>query len=308
LVNVIFHPHFVIQLQVDAVTPSAPVEKTQASVSFTLENLSLAATSGAVTSNWGTAAVPVPELAAGATFRGSLPVTVPAAGSDQLRLWYTEAVQGVEFPGPAAEADTQVAVSGQYSVTVDKVHIDKTRALHNDTDYVNLILKGGKEAAMNTAWKRIGDVNDGDHGVALTLGPATVGPTDALAFAYQVINHGNVLAGVEEFFNKVSGAAAQVLGDIFVGTNWDKGDELTKFINHVQFADCDGYTAVDGIGPLDGGRLAAWTAQSGFFTLKLTYPGTNIDPETYDKLYKSADGCGGTSNYTVFTTIRRTSF
>jgi len=113
---------------------------------------------------------------------------------------------------------------------------------------------------------------------------------------------------VQEFFNKVSGAAAQVLSDVFVGTKWDKGDELTRFINKVQYADCDGYTAVDGIGPLDGARLAAWTSQSGVFTLSMTYPPTNIDPETYDKVYKSADGCGATSKYTVYSTVRRVSF
>jgi len=54
-------------------------------------------------------------------------------------------------------------------MSVDKIHISTTRAVHNDTDYVNLAIKGGKEAAMSSAWKRLGDVNNGDHGVALTL-------------------------------------------------------------------------------------------------------------------------------------------
>ena len=40
----------------------------------------------------------------------------------------------------------------------------------------------------------------------------------------------------------------------------------------------------------------------------MTYPPTNIDPETYDKVYKSADGCGATSKYTVYSTVRRVSF
>jgi hypothetical protein len=302
----VFVPQII--LSIDSVTPQTPVERTQTVVAFTLVNETVEPTTGAVTSNWGTSAASVQGLPPGGTHRGSLSLTTPAAGSDQLRIWYTADVPNVETPGPVAEADIQVAVAGTYTVTIDKIHIDNTRAVHNDTDYVHLALQGGKEGTMLSAWKRLGDVNNGDHGVALTLGPVTLGPTDSLAFAYEVINHGNFLDVVKDFFDKVSGAAAQVLGDIYVGTDWSKGDELTRFINKVQFADCDGYTAVDGIGLLDGARLSAWTSQVGLFQVTLAYPPSNIDPDTYDRLYKSAVGCGSTSKYSVSWTVRRTSF
>ena len=300
-----------VTLTIDSITPPSPVEKTQAVVAFTLINATDAPTiNGAINSSW-PQAKPIlvgPLAAQGGTYRGTITVLVPKAGSERLELWYTQEVPGVEFPGPTAQDEATVDVAGSFVVTIDKIHIDNTRAVHNDTDYVNLALSGGREQAKLNAWKRLGDVNNGDHGVGLTLGPVTLGSKDQLGFSYQVINHGNDLADVQTFFNDVSGAAAQVLSDIFVGTDWSKGDELTRFINSVQFADCDGYVAVDGIGPLDGARLISWTSQAGAFSVPISYPPANIDPVTYDKIYKSATGCGSTSKYTVYWTVQRTSF
>lgn len=312
---VVFHPPIhlppAVTLTIDSITPPSPVEKTQAVVAFTVNNATDHDTiKGAINSSWvQTTVVPVdPIPAQGGIHRGTITVVVPKAGADRLELFYVEETPGVEFPGPTAQDEATVDVAGTFVVTIDKIHIDNTRAVHNDTDYVNLAMTGGREQANLNEWKRLGDVNNGDHGVGLTLGPVTLGSNDQFGFSYQVINHGNDLADVRTFFDDVSGAAAQVLSAIFAGTDWSKGDALTKFINSVQFADCDGYVAVDGIGPLDGARLISWTSQAGAFQVPISYPPVNIDPTTYDKIYKSATGCGSTSNYTVYWTVRRTSF
>ena len=238
----IFHPppplgSPAVTLVIDSITPPSPVEQTQVVVAFTLTNATDSATlSGGISSSWHqTAAVLVDPLPPnGGARSGSITLIAPKAGYDVLDLWFIESVPGVEFPPPTAQDETAVDVAGTFVVTIDKIHIDNTRALHDDTDYVNLSLKGGREGVNTSTWKRLGDVNNGDHGVGLTLGPVTLGRKDQLGFSYQVINHGNDLGDVQSFFNKVSSAAAQILGDIFAGTNWSKGDELTQFINKIQ--------------------------------------------------------------------------
>jgi hypothetical protein len=295
-----------IGLTIESVTPTVPIEKGPVSVDFTLFNGTNDPTSGGVWSDWAGNGVQIQNLASGQAARHTLALTAGPAGSDTLSLYYTVPVPGVEFPGPTAEADQQVEVAGTYTVSFDSFDIADTRSVHNDTDFVNLAIQVGQGSAQMSQWKRIGDVNNGSHAVGITLGPVTMRSSDLLGINYQVVNHGFNLGDVNTFFNDVSHATAQILGDIFLGTKWDQGDALTQWINGKQFADCDGYTVIDAIGPLDGGQLSKWTAANGQFTFSPSYPQSNLDPASYDKFYGTSSPCG-TPHYTVHWTVHRTS-
>jgi hypothetical protein len=49
-------------------------------------------------------------------------------------------------------------------VTLDKVHIDNTRSVHDDTDVVSFSIKVD-EQLLPPVTKKMGDVNNGDHRV-----------------------------------------------------------------------------------------------------------------------------------------------
>src|SRR5438046_175075 len=92
---------FTYDLTINGVTPQVPVEETPVEIIYTLLNRTSTTASGWISSNWNgnDQSVTVP---AGQSYRGSITRIAPSAGSDQLRLWYTQPQFGVEFPSPLA--------------------------------------------------------------------------------------------------------------------------------------------------------------------------------------------------------------
>jgi hypothetical protein len=66
-----------------------------------------------------------------------------------------------------------------------------TRAHHEDTDRVSASVAVGSAPAQ-TVTKDLGDVNNGDYEIDLTIGPVAVGSNeDGVAFNYLILNAGN---------------------------------------------------------------------------------------------------------------------
>jgi hypothetical protein len=74
--------------------------------------------------------------------------------------------------------------------TLNYFGITNTRAVHEDTDYVIVGMSVNGKIIPPVA-KRIGNVNNGQHQVNLTLsGPSTFTDADTFVFSYLIVNHG----------------------------------------------------------------------------------------------------------------------
>jgi hypothetical protein len=194
----------------------------------------------------------------------------------------------------------------EFHITLESFEIIKTRARHNDTDFVSCTLAAGK-GAPQTKTKAMGDVNDGKHLVGLSFGPVTVAHNEAVIFNYLIINSGHQdqqaiqaaltkgatkLAdeGAKEAAEAISVGAASLVGasiGSFVApvigtalgalTGW-LVDEISGFF----FANCDGLVAAEQVA-VTGAQLAALAAPHRVTTF---HAGTD-----------SAAGCGGNSKY-----------
>jgi hypothetical protein len=180
----------------------------------------------------------------------------------------------------------------RYVVSLDSFHIDNTRAVHEDTDYVTLNAQVNKQPAL-TRTVFVGDVNNGDHPVNIQLGPLEVGPNDALTFNYVILNKGHTNGDRDKIEAGLGQAAGAALGAAFGGSFWSLvGTGIGKLISIID-ADCDGVVAADQIAFV-GTNLKQLTA-SGRHRETRHYPGTD-----------SAVGCGSNSDYKVTWTIQRT--
>lgn len=322
-------------LTIDKVDPETPIEHQPVRIFCKLTNRSGAPVSGNVSSPLGGGRVTITDLADRDSITFPLVANAPAAGSSvtiQVDFFKDPPDPPVgEFVQPSTSGFASIDVGGRYSISIDQFEIITTRALHNDTDYVGLQIRVDDQVQFDTAnpmndpnqpeqppkpqpvhWRRMGDVNDGVHVIddpdpgRLVVGPFDVLPKTQVWINYQIQNVGFNLGGLEEFLNKVSAAAAGVLGIIFPGSDWTKAHELTVFINDKQFANCDGVVAMDFVN-MDGKQMNDLTSVSGSHSITTTHPGTKISPEEF-ALYRSADGCGATSEYKVTYTIQRVSF
>jgi hypothetical protein len=270
--------------------------------------------SGVVTSPTGAGQVNVSNLAPGAQQKGSLDIVAPGAGTGvpiKVEFFVHPAPVGVEFPPADADDTINIDVAGTYLVKVDRFHISKTRSQGDDTDFVGLQVRVNDNPIVDDQgkdihWRSMHNVNDGNHEVDLGVGPFTVVSSDRVGINYQVVNHGFNLGGVLAFFDAVSAAAKEALGNIFAGTNWTEADKLTQLINKDQFANCDGMCALDVV-LRTGAVMHSDTERGGVFTDTRKYPGNNISPVESD-IYTSADGCGASPSYQVTYSIHRLSF
>jgi hypothetical protein len=311
---------FPLLLTVDSVSPQQPVEHQPMQVRFTLVNHSGSAVSGTVSpTNAGGATkssvATVSNLANGSKFQGLLSFNAPNADEQKVEIGFWRQPPrhpGMEFPPPDVVGDAALDIASVYNIRVDRFRIQNTRSKLKDTDFVGLQLQVNNSPVTDERgnainWKRMGDVGGGVHEVGLSgFHPITVAFSSKVGINYQILNHGYNLGGLNDFFNAVSSATAQVLGDVFKGTNWSKGDELTRLLNSYQFADCDGVCAIDFI-LKTGGEMYAGTKRNGILTETRKYPGDNISPQESD-LYRSPVGCGASPIYFVDYTIQRLSF
>jgi hypothetical protein len=305
----IIHKAIRFTLTGDKVTPDKVIEHRPIQIFFTLTNILAGVVSGVVSCPFGGKRL-IRNLAPGASFSSVLVSSAPSAGAAveiPLDFYEDPPPRGVEFPGPSVTGGTDpIAIGATYQFSIGQFKILKTRAVHNDTDFVGLQVGiDGNQSPMH--WKDMGDVNDGVHGVeGLFQGPFEIMPTTTVGMAYTIQNYGYNLGGLKAFFDLVSGSAADVLSAVFQGSDWTQVDSLTKLINNKQFANCDGVTVIDAHS-FTGQKLNDMTAGNGFFNEERSYPPDNLSPEQSD-LYKSADGCGASSRYTVTYSIERTSF
>jgi hypothetical protein len=281
-------------LALDSVAPSAPIEHEPMQISFSLTNATQTPVSGFV-SGPAVYDVQVNELQPGDTFTGSLAATAPAAGHDvpvEVDFFRLPLPEGIDFPLPNAEATTTIDVAARFAVDLESFHVDNTRALHNDTDVVSISaqLGDGTPLSANAA---MGDVNNGDHKVGLTVGPFDVVPglLPDLTITFAIVNAGyneGTLRTVLDDISSATEAALDKAYPAFAGV-WFVANELTRFLNRLLTADCDGVVAADKI------SLSSLALDQVSRTTRVyresqprVYPGTD-----------SADGCGSNSEYSV---------
>lgn len=210
--------------------------------------------------------------------------------------------------------------SSQFTITLESIHISKTRSPRTDTDTVYFGLKVGQQDHQPFI-KPMGDLSDGDYPLGLSFPNVSVALDDHVAFTYLVVNSGYDQSN-ESQVNEVTGMLADVGGDIL--NNWAPGfGSLVAFaikkLSDIFNANCDGvviaekiaadlplqqsplipidYTPPPGtpIPPLTGFSLWEWTAE-GPLRITREFPGTN-----------SNVGCGENSLYYLTWSISRDS-
>ncbi len=194
--------------------------------------------------------------------------------------------------------------AGLYTFIIDSFRITETRSLHDDTDYVSLAVVVGQNPPISVPTKAMGNVDNGTHEVNLYVPNVAVGPNDAVAFSYSILNSGYSADLLEQLLQKAissaaskgaSAAAAAIVGGLVggplgsvlatVGTaafGWVAGE-----LEGIIFPDCDGVVA-GADHAFTGAQLAAQTAGGKVITTTELNKGTN-----------SPDGCGGNSVYYV---------
>jgi hypothetical protein len=83
---------------------------------------------------------------------------------------------------PSAGAQTY------FTFTLDSFKITHTRALHNDTDFVQIGVKVGSNAPITAPTKAMGDVNNGP--VNLSISNVFVPAEETVDFSYSIVNTG----------------------------------------------------------------------------------------------------------------------
>ncbi len=192
---------------------------------------------------------------------------------------------------------------GSYTFTLDKFHIDDTRAAHNDTDTVSFGVKVGNTTS-DPLIKHMGDVNNGDHHVGLQIGPIEI---DAAAtpviISYTIVNAGHTNAD-DQLKSGTSMILAKADGETdMTGTPQDgtQGDSwwtvIWKFAYHELLAwltaDCDGPVATNRIA-VTAGKIDEQLGGNEQASFTKSFPGVD-----------SPHGCGGNSRYTVTYSVSR---
>ena len=188
----------------------------------------------------------------------------------------------------------------RYTFSLDQFTINKTRARHNDTDYVTAFLQVG-DNTYPIENRFMGDLNDGSYGIGISFEDILVSDIDTrVVFNFQIVNSGH--SSESEIYGILGNAAsslastgATALGDSIIpgtGSIWGVAAKyITNSIVNILDANCDGIVAADQI-VVNGATLASWTEQ-GQHTENRFYPG--IDSNT---------GCGDNSEYYVQFSIK----
>ena len=113
-------------------------------------------------------------------------------------------------------------MGGTYTFTLDSFKITDTRALHNDTDFVEIAVVVGSNPPITVPTKAMGDVNNGTHQVKIPKVFVPAGQT--VAFSYSIVNTGYNANSVEQALKSAVSAAmpkalqaAAAAGGAYVG-------------------------------------------------------------------------------------------
>jgi phospholipase C len=193
--------------------------------------------------------------------------------------------------------------------TMDSFGISNTRSLHNDTDFVYLSATVGATPTVSVS-KSIGDVNNGNHSVGLSIEVDIPDDDTIVVFNYLIMNSGHTgdntrakaaqsaLSTVaEEIINhKAIAAGAIAVGAILVPFFVSALTAIAGVLAVVEaglllFADCDGLVAAGAL-PFEASDL-----------IRMTSLGQKISDNTDHPGSDSSDGCGGNSHYTTACTI-----
>jgi len=218
------------------------------------------------------------------------PITdeVGTPGPGRFSRFQTGAIYWTPFTGP------QEVRSPAYVLSLDKFHIDNTRAPHEDTDHVSFAMKMGDQMMGDPLISHTGNVNNGDHPVGLHFGPFVIAnPATPILFNYQIVNSGHQNQGdIEKAL--FDGASALSKVAFSSGSPWAVAASVAIDILKAMFdLDCDGPVAIDQI-PATGTDLINWTTGTDMYSESRVYPGTD-----------SHWGCGGNSSYTVTWSVIR---
>lgn len=207
----------------------------------------------------------------------------------------TRAAAAVSLLGVCALAGSVQSAKAQeapatYSFVFSGIHIYNTRSAHLDTDYASLTMNlGGVSQGKKT--KKIGDLNNGDHGISNGAdgGPAFSSivlsdPNQKIDLAYSVLNSGHSDTA-QTAVDTAAGAALLLVpgvGPIAKATLGTLVGGLTGII----FANCDGIVAT--------GHFS-WTEAQ----LRGMFPPGRTRIDIVQKTYgtDSPSGCGSNSDY-----------
>jgi uncharacterized protein with LGFP repeats len=211
------------------------------------------------------------------------------------------------------EASGAVPWPNTYTFTVTGMKVMNTRSRHEDTDRTSVSVAVGNGPA-ETQTKDLGDVNNGDYEIGLTVGPVTVENRDVgIAFNYLILNAGNASwddvnkklkdaggtlaqAGAKAATEAVGTAVGATVGTAVmpvIGSaigaiaGWIAGEVVGLLT-----ADCDGPVAVE---------QAAFKGQE---LWDETMQGPHVFSTIHDGV-DSAAGCGSNSVYWVDWTLAR---
>lgn len=193
--------------------------------------------------------------------------------------------------------------------TMDSFGISNTRSRHNDTDYVFLsVTVGGNDPVF--VQKSMGDVNNGNHSVGLSVEVDIPDDDTPVVFSYLIMNSGHqgdnsrqraaqaALSTVAEVIiqNKAVTATAIAIGEILVPLVVSALGAIAGVLAVVEvglllFADCDGLVAAGAL-PFTGRDLIRRTSSGQKITNNTDHPGI-----------ESPAGCGSNSHYTTTCTI-----
>jgi hypothetical protein len=196
---------------------------------------------------------------------------------------------------------------GSYTFTLDKFHIDDTRALHNDTDVVSFGIKVGNNT-FEPQIKHMGDVNNGDHHVGLQFGPVEIDdPATSVVITYSIVNAGNKtvddeLKTTSQTAMAKADAETEIDGTPKDGTETDGSSSWWKKLWDIAAGDLIAALTADCDGPVATNRIVVTASAidqqiAGNDTVSLTKSFPGVD---------SPHGCGGNSRYSVTHSISRT--
>lgn len=222
-----------------------------------------------------------------------------------------------------AEASVARPVAARYSVTLDRFEIRHTRARHNDTLFA--YLKGAVAGQLSATpdqcsvyglnyctGVRLGDFNNGSSPKSWPIQAVRVGTYDIvperdgdLKVLYALVNDGFSAeeAGFKRTLDVINGAAGAAMQAAY-GGGWGGVQAFTASLNNLIVANCDGPV-------FTGGKLFLNRAIDGPADVTLdalTRGNGQLHIEEPLQVTKSQDGCGASSEYRVWWSVRRDSW
>jgi hypothetical protein len=302
-------PAQALELKIDRIEPSMPIEGKATQVWFILRNLSDTPTSGKVvgqesfTSGQQQQSVAVQGLAPGATYQGALTTFAPPAGKNAtFEIYYITSTNasGFRYPLGRTVVATKLAnVAATFRISLSMVSVQRTRTKWSGPDNALISLAGcDSPANVQAQAKHLGTVHPGNgYPVNLSLQDFTVIPGDgnSICFTYLATHQ-------DSKDPSLINQALEILKDKskeFLKDRYDKNtsDLISAALNAVAglfTQSCDGLLAQNRIS-VSTKELGSWGVQK-------------VKTEEHPGYPSSYLSCGGTSHYQVTWKVLRTSW